>query len=206
MKPPSTFGSVANSIEMSGSESTSGSSQGSEPFARYASESRKTGVRYLSAIRTASIAASKQLPGVEAATTGTGASAFRPNMTASRSACSGFVGIPVDGPARWMSRIRSGSSSVTASPIVSCLRITPGPLEVQTPSAPPKLAPSAAPTAAISSSAWNVRTPKFLCRARSWRMSEAGVIGYAERKSGSFDRTLAATRPSASAWFPVMPR
>ena len=45
------FGAVANSTEMSGSDSTEGSSHGSEPFARYASESRKTGVRYLSAIR-----------------------------------------------------------------------------------------------------------------------------------------------------------
>ena len=34
-------------------------------------------------------------------------------------------------------------------------------------------------------------------------MSEAGVIGYALRKSGSFDWTLAATSPMASAWFPV---
>ena len=33
------------------------------------------------------------------------------------------------------------------------------------------------PTAAISSSAWNVRTPKFLCFASSCRMSDAGVIG-----------------------------
>ena len=45
--------------------------------------------------------------------------------------------------------------------------------------------PSAAPTAAISSSAWNVRTPKFLCRASSSRIEDAGVIGYAPRKSGS---------------------
>ena len=41
-------------------------SHGSEPFARYASESRKTGVRYLIAIRAASIAASKQPAGVDA--------------------------------------------------------------------------------------------------------------------------------------------
>ena len=34
-----------------------------------------------------------------------------------------------------------------------------------------------APTAAISSSAWNVRTPNRLCLASSCRMSEAGVIG-----------------------------
>ena len=134
-------------------------------------------MRYLSAIRAASSAASKQPPGVDAATTGTGDSALRPKSTISRSACSGLVGIPVDGPARWMSRIRSGSSSVTARPTVSAFSTTPGPLEVQTPSAPPKLAPSAAPTAAISSSAWNVRTPKRLCRERCSRISEAGVIG-----------------------------
>ena len=109
--------------------------------------------------------------------TGTGDSALRPKSTMSRSACSGFVGIPVEGPARWMSRMTSGSSSVTARPIVSALRTTPGPLEVDTPSAPPKEAPSAAPTAAISSSAWKVRTPKALCRASSSRIPDAGVIG-----------------------------
>jgi hypothetical protein len=76
-----------------------------------------------------------------------------------------------------MSQISSGSSSATANPIVSDLRSTPGPEVVVTPSAPPKAAPSAAPMPAISSSAWNVRTPKRLCFASSWRMSEAGVIG-----------------------------
>ena len=35
----------------------------------------------------------------------------------------------------------------------------------------------AAPTAAISSSAWKVFTPKFLCIDSSWRMSLAGVMG-----------------------------
>ena len=52
------------------------------------------------------------------------------------------------------------------------------------PSEPPKAAPSAAPMPAISSSAWKVRTPKFLCRDSSCRMSEAGVIGYEPRNSG----------------------
>ena len=85
-------------------------------------------------MRTASIAASKHWDGVEAATTGTGLSPFRPNSTMSRSACSGFVGIPVEGPARWMSRIRSGSSSAIASPTVSALSTTPGPAEAVTPS------------------------------------------------------------------------
>ena len=120
-------------------------------------------MRYLSAIRHASIAASKQSRRAStAATTGTGDSPLRPNSTISRSPCSGFVGIPVDGPARWMSQITSGSSSMIASPIVSAFSTTPGPAEVVTPSAPPNAAPTAAPAAAISSSAWNVRTPKFL--------------------------------------------
>ena len=60
------------------------------------------------AIRAASIAVAKQSPGVEAAMTGTGDSALRPKSTMSRSACSGFVGIPVEGPARWMSRMTAG--------------------------------------------------------------------------------------------------
>ena len=38
---------------------------------------------------------------------------------------------------------------------------------------------------AISSSACSVRTPKFLCFDSSWRMSDAGVIGYDPRNSGS---------------------
>ena len=134
-------------------------------------------MRYLIAMRAASSAMSKQLPGVDAARTGTGDSEFRPNSTISRSACSGFVGIPVEGPARWMSRISSGSSSVTASPIVSAFSTTPGPADVDTPSEPPNAAPRAAPTAAISSSAWKVRTPKRLCRASSSRIDDAGVIG-----------------------------
>ena len=54
-------------------------------------------MRYLIAMRAASIAAWKHPDGVEAATTGTGDSEFLPNKTMSRSACSGFVGMPVDG-------------------------------------------------------------------------------------------------------------
>ena len=127
-------------------------------------------------------------------------------MTISRSPCSGFVGIPVDGPARWMSRISSGSSSVIARPIVSFFSTIPGPADVQTPSAPPNEAPSAAPTAAISSSAWKVRTPKFLCFASSSRIADAGVIGYAPRKSGRPDSFDAAISPYAIAWLPVMLR
>ncbi|GAB2328758.1 hypothetical protein STREPTOSP366_39320 [Streptomyces variabilis] len=83
-----------------------------------------------------------------------------------------------------MSTTSSGSSNDTASPIVSDFSATPGPDVVVTARDPPNAAPSAAPIPAISSSAWNVRTPKFLCLLSSCRMSEAGVIGYEPRNSG----------------------
>ena len=130
------------------------------------------------AIRAASSAVSKQSTGDRGATIGTGASPLRPNIACSRSACSVLVGIPVDGPARCTSTTISGSSSETASPIVSALSARPGPDVEVTASEPPYAAPSAAPTAAISSSAWKVRTPNRLCLLSSCRMSEAGVIGY----------------------------
>ena len=94
-----------------------------------------------------------------------------------RSACSVLVGMPVEGPARWMLRMISGSSAVTASPIASPLSAMPGPLEHVTPMAPPNAAPMAAVTAAISSSAWIVRMRKRLCIASSSRTELAGVIG-----------------------------
>ena len=81
------------------------------------------------------------------------------------------------GPARWMSQITSGSSVITARPMVSALSATPGPEVVVTPRWPAKLAPRAAPTPAISSSAWNVVTPNRLCLLSSCSTSEAGVIG-----------------------------
>src|SRR3954467_6791142 len=196
----------ANAGSMRASASTSGISHGSAPFARYASDSTYTGVRYVTATRTASIAAKKQSPGDDGAMTGTGDSELRPNSTISRSPCSGLVGIPVDGPARWTSMITSGSSSAIASPTVSDFRTTPGPAEVVTPSEPPNAAPSAAPAAAISSSAWNVRTPNALCLASSSRIDDAGVIGYAPRNSGSPDSFDAAISPYDSAWLPVMLR
>jgi hypothetical protein len=59
-----------------------------------------------------------------------------------------------------------------ASPRASDFRSTPGPLVVVTPSCPANAAPIATPIAAISSSACNVLTPKFLCFESSWRMSD----------------------------------
>src|SRR6266850_1580651 len=79
------------------SVSESGSSHGSAPLASWPSVSRITGVIYLTAIRTASYAQSKQSAGVDAAIIGIGDSPCRPYIDCSRSACSGLVGIPVDG-------------------------------------------------------------------------------------------------------------
>ena len=119
----------------------------------------------------------KHSEGVEADTIGSGDSPWRPYIASRRSACSVFVGIPVEGPARCTSTMIIGSSMITASPIVSAFRSTPGPLVPVTASWPLKAAPNAMFAAAISSSAWIVMTPKFLCRESSWRSSEAGVIG-----------------------------
>ncbi len=112
-----------------------------------------TGVMYLVASRTASIATSKQSAGEFAEITASGASPWRPKSACSRSACSGFVGIPVDGPARWALITMSGSSVATASPNASPLSATPAPELEVTPSAPANEAPIAEQIAAISSSA-----------------------------------------------------
>ena len=141
------------------------------------SASSTTGVRYLTAIRTASMAASKHSPGVAAATIGSGLSPWRPYIAISRSPCSVLVGMPVEGPARWTSTITIGSSIATASDTVSALRSMPGPLVAVTPRWPANAAPSAMPAAAISSSACTVRTPNFLWRERLCSSSDAGVIG-----------------------------
>ena len=98
-------------------------------------------------------------------------------MAWNKSACSVLVGRPVVGPPRCTLMMISGSSVITARPMPSPLSAMPGPLEAVTAIAPAKAAPIVAVMAAISSSAWNVRTSKFLCRASSCRMSLAGVIG-----------------------------
>ena len=86
---------------------------------------------------------------------------------------------------------------MSARLIVSCMSATPGPDVVVTPRLPPNEAPSAAPTAAISSSAWNVMTLKFLCFESSCSTSLAGVIGYVPRNTVKPLSSLTATMPSA---------
>jgi hypothetical protein len=128
-------------------------------------------------MRAASIALSKQSDGVDAAITGSGDSPWRPYRAIIRSAASVLVGIPVEGPARCTSTTTSGSSYATARPTVSAFRSMPGPLVAVTPRCPEKAAPSAMFTAAISSSAWTVRTPSRWWRDSECSSSEAGVIG-----------------------------
>ena len=186
---------------------TSGSSHGSEPFARYASESRKTGVRYLSAIRAASIAASKQSPGVDAATTGTGDSALRPNSTISRSACSGFVGMPGRGAGALdvedqRAAARASRRARPSRPSARC----PGPAEVVTPSAPPNAraergAHGGDLVLGLERADAEVLVAGELLEDRRRRRDR--VRAEEERQPALH---AAATRPSASAWLPVMLR
>ena len=68
----------------------------------------------------------------------------------------------MEGPPRWTLQITSGSSVISARPIASVLSAMPGPDEVVSASLPPNAAPMALQMPAISSSAWKVRTPKFL--------------------------------------------
>src|SRR5918994_1419847 len=91
----------ANPGSIDGKLSTSGIGHGSEEFAMKVSESKITGVRYRTAIRAASSAAVKHSAGVDADTIGSGDSPWRPYIASRRSACSVFVGIPVEGPDRF---------------------------------------------------------------------------------------------------------
>ena len=167
---------------------------------------RITGVMYWTAMRQASIAISKASAGREMAMTGIGVSPLRPRTHCRRSDCSTLVGMPVEGPARWMSTMTSGYSAETARPIASVLSASPGPEVEVTPSVPANEAPIATQIAAISSSAWTVTTSWCLYAASSSRMVEAGVIGYEPSTSRRFARLAPATSPIAQAWLPMMLR
>ena len=130
-----------------------GISQGSVPFPKYPSERRMTGVVYSKAIFAASKAASKQSEGDCGAITGMGASPFLPCTAWSRSACSVFVGSPVDGPPRCTFIMTMGSSSINPNPSPSVFSAIPGPEVAVTPKSPAKEAPMIEVMAAISSSA-----------------------------------------------------
>ncbi len=61
--------------------------------------------------------------------------------------------MPVDGPARCTSTITIGNSIIELYPINSCISDKPGPDVAVIALLPEKVAPTAAPSAAISSSA-----------------------------------------------------
>ena len=145
-------------MSKAGMESISGIRQASAPLPRYPSASTTTGVMNSVAIRNASSAMSKQSAGLAGASTHRGASPLRPQSAWFRSACSVLVGIPVLGPARWTLITTRGSSVITARPRASPFSAIPGPLVPVTAKAPAKAAPIADVMAAISSSAWKVRT------------------------------------------------
>src|SRR5687768_17396254 len=128
---------------MGGSAANSGILHGSAPLAMNPSDNTMTGVMYLSAMRTASMAIWKHSPGVAGARTSSGASALRPHTAWNRSLCSVFVGMPVDGPARWMSKMMSGSSVMIARPSPSPLSAMPGPEVAVAPMMPAYAAPIA---------------------------------------------------------------
>ena len=132
----------------------------------------------MTAIRAASTAASKQSPGDCGATIGTGASPLRPNIACSRSACSVLVGSPVEGPPRCTSTTTSGSSVITARPIVSDFSAMPGPEVVVTPSVPANDGADRGADAGDLVLGLERRDAERLVLAdSSCRMSEAGVIG-----------------------------
>ena len=123
------------------------------------------------------MAAAKQSDGVRAATIGMGDSPWRPNIAASRS-----VGLALGGHARRRTRPLDvdddhGQLEHDAQADGLLLEVQARAAGAGDPQKPAEGAPRAAPAAAISSSAWNVRTPKFFCRDSSWSSSEAGVIG-----------------------------
>src|SRR5690606_40664890 len=98
-------------------------------------------------------------------------------------------------PPRCTTTISNGISRITARHIASTVNAIPGPEVVVTASDPPYAAPIADEIAAISSSAWKVRTPKFLWRLNSCRISDAGVMGYEPKNNGKPDFCEAATKP-----------
>ena len=140
--------------------------------------SRITGVRYFSAMRTASNAASKQWLGERAATIGSGASPCRPYIASSRSACSVLVGRPVDGPPRCTSTRISGSSRLTARPERLRLQVDAGPArrgdaEVAGERGADRDADRGDLVLGLQRAHAEVLVPTSSCR-----MSDAGVIGY----------------------------
>src|SRR5688500_1886455 len=97
-------------------------------------------------------------------------------------------GMPVEGPARWMSKMTAGISAKYESPMNSCISEMPGPLVQVNARAPCQAAPITMPIEASSSSAWITAYLFFFVagstrnfRHQLWNASAIeveGVIGY----------------------------
>ena len=110
--------------------------------------------------------------------TGRGASPCAEKTAWKRSDCSLLVGMPVDGPPRCTFTATSGNSAIVARPSISVLSDMPGPLVAVSAFLPAKLAPTHAPTPAISSSHWSIVPPYFqISRFRNCMTSDDGVMG-----------------------------
>ena len=89
-----------------------------------------------------------------------------------------MVGMPVEGPPRWMSPITTGTSDMMARPISSCIREMPGPAVQVMDLTPVKEAPITVARAEISSSAWYTVPFTWCIRSTRWLPTlVAGVMG-----------------------------
>ena len=90
----------------------------------------------------------------------------------------GSVGRPVLGPPRMTSTMTQGICAMEAKPIISCMRLKPGPEVAVSALAPAREAPQTAAMLAISSSIWmNVPPTCGSRRASTSAISVDGVIG-----------------------------
>ena len=138
---------------------------------------------------------------------GSGASPLRPNIACSRSACSVLVGSPVDGPPRCTSTTSSGSSSATASPIVSLFSEMPGPGRGgDAQRAAERRAQRRADAGDLVLGLEGRDAERLVLAQLVQDVADAGVIGYEPRNTGSPLTCPAATIPYASAVLPVICR
>ena len=90
----------------------------------------------------------------------------------------GSVGSPVDGPPRITSTITQGICDIAAKPIISCMRLNPGPEVAVSAFSPAREAPHTAEMLAISSSIWRNEPPTSGMRRDSVSaISVEGVMG-----------------------------
>ena len=144
--------------------------------------SRRTADRpvswYLRAIRAASIAASKQCAGAFAATIGTGASPWRPNIACRRIRLLGLGGKPGRGATSLDVDDQQRQFQAYGETHGLRFQVDARPARGRHPEgAAERRSERGSRCPRSRPSAWRVRTPNFLCLESSCKMSDAGVIG-----------------------------